>query len=115
MAELICVVCPRSCHLVADDDLNITGNNCERGEAYAKKELEHPVRTVTSTVRISGAALCRCPVRTRSPIPKSLIFDAMQLLDSIDLTAPVEEGFVVIEDICGTRIPFITTRGLAKV
>jgi len=115
MAELICVVCPKSCHLIADDDLNVTGNGCERGAAYARRELEDPVRTLTSTVRISGAALCRCPVRTRAPIPKGLIFDAMRLLDAIDLTAPVEEGFVVIEDICGTRIPFVTTRGMTKV
>ena len=115
MTELICIVCPKGCRLIADGDLNVTGNACERGVAYAHEELLDPVRTLTSTVRVSGAALRRCPVRTGSPIPKGLIFDAMRMLDSIELVAPVIEGYVVVPDIGGTGIPFVTTRSLAPV
>jgi len=92
--------------------MNITGFSCPKGEAYAREELENPVRTLTSTVRVSGAMLSRCPVRTKSPIPKALIFEAMRLLDGVELSAPVEEGYVIVADICGTGIPFVTTRGL---
>ena len=112
MAELICIVCPKSCRIVADGDLNLTGHECKRGAAYAREELQNPVRTLTSTVRVSGAALRRCPVRTGSPIPKGLIFEAMRLLDDIEIAAPVDEGFVLLEDICGTGIPFVTTRSM---
>jgi CxxC motif-containing protein len=114
MTEMICIVCPKGCRLSADDDLNVTGNSCPRGEAYAHEELQNPVRTLTSTVRVSGAALCRCPVKTKLPIPKGLIFDAMRLLDKVELNAPVEEGAVVVKDICGTGIPFVTTRSLGE-
>ena len=99
MAELICIVCPKGCRIEADEDLNVTGNSCERGEVYAREELTNPQRTLTSTVRVSGASLRRCPVKSRSPIPKRLIFDAMRLLDSAEITAPVEEGFIVVSDI----------------
>jgi len=112
MAELICIVCPKSCHLRADNDLNVTGHGCERGVSYAQKELQDAVRTLTSTVRINGAALRRCPVKTRSAIPMRHIFEAMRLLDDVQLTAPVTEGLTVVDDICGTGIPWVTTRDM---
>ena len=52
--KLICIVCPMGCHLDVDveDDYAVTGNQCKRGIAYAKKELTNPTRTITSTVKI---------------------------------------------------------------
>jgi len=114
MAELICIICPNSCLIEADADMNLTGHLCALGEDYAREELQNPVRTITSTVRVSGAPFRRCPVKTLSPIPKGLIFDAMRLLDDVELTAPVVEGFVVIDDICGTGVPFVTTRSIQE-
>ena len=33
--ELICIVCPRGCHLTVDTELEkVTGNTCKRGEIY---------------------------------------------------------------------------------
>ena len=116
MTELICIVCPRGCRLKVDEDNNfkVTGNECERGAVYGRDELKHPVRMITSTVRIAGSPINRrCPVKTLRPIPKHLIFCAMRMLDDIELVAPVESGIVVVDDICGTGIPFVTTRGIS--
>ena len=60
MKELICIVCPRGCHLKAEGpdgngNYSVTGNSCPRGRAYAVSELTHPVRTLTTTVRLTGA------------------------------------------------------------
>lgn len=112
MKELICIVCPRGCHLSVDDenDYAVSGNRCPRGAEYGKRELISPTRVITSTVRLRGADCSRCPVKTDGAIPKSLIFDAMALLDGIELTAPVHIGDVVIPDVLGTGIPFIATR-----
>ena len=114
MPDLICIICPNSCRLEIDGDYNVTGNLCARGEDYAREETQNPVRALTSTVRVSGAALRRCPVRTQAPIPKRLIPGAMRLLNDVDLEAPIEEGLIVVEDVCGTGIPFITTRSLER-
>ena len=116
MTELICIVCPKSCNLTVDenDNYKVTGHSCERGVEYGRDEVTNPVRTVTSTVKISGAAYNRCPVKTRSPIPKRFVFDAMRLLDAAELDAPVQEGAVVVEDICGTGVPWVTTRSLGQ-
>lgn len=114
MKELICIVCPKGCHLLIDEEneYTVTGNACARGEAYGKAELINPTRVVTSTVRAQGGAHPRCPVKTSAPIPKSLIFQAVQCLDEICLRAPVSAGQIVIENVCGTGVDFIATRDL---
>ena len=114
MVKLTCIVCPQGCSLSVDenDDYRVTGNTCARGEEYGRKEMMNPERVVTSTVSISGAMHCRCPVKTKFPIPKRFVMDAMGLLLSVELVAPVAEGTVVVEDICGTGVPWVTTREL---
>lgn len=114
MKELICIVCPKGCHLKVDEnnDYSVTGNSCPRGVEYGKKELIAPTRVITSTVKVRGAIYSRCPVKTAAPIPKELIFDAMKLLNDVELESPVRVGDVVVEDICGTGIAFVAARNL---
>lgn len=114
MKELICIVCPKGCRLHVDenDGYKVTGNSCPRGEEYGKIELTNPTRTITSTVAVRGAAHPRCPVKTTKPIPKGLIFEAMQTLDGLELTAPVALGQVAVANVCGTGADVVTTRAL---
>lgn len=113
--ELICINCPRGCHLKVDDNLVVTGNFCPRGAAYGKQEVTNPTRTVTSTVRISGAELPLCPVKTAQPIPKGKMNDIMASINQVALTAPVRIGDVVIANVCGTGVNVVATRNMAKV
>jgi len=112
--KLICTVCNKDCLLLVSDDLSVTGNLCPEGAVYAMQEIKNPVRTVTSTVKILGALHVRCPVKSLCPIDKSLMFDAIKRLDRVELIAPVESGEVVISDICGTGVAFVTTRSMSR-
>lgn len=114
MKELICIVCPRGCHLKVDEEngFTVTGNACPRGVEYAKAELTNPTRVVTSTVRCEGGAYPRCPVKTAAPVPKGKIADVMRALDAVTLTAPVAVGQVVLENVCGTGVDVVATRNL---
>lgn len=49
MTNLICITCPKGCHLTVDEgnDYAVTGNSCPRGAEYARNELLHPVRMIT--------------------------------------------------------------------
>ena len=116
MKELICIVCPRGCHLKVDEacGYTVTGNGCPRGEAYGKRELTHPTRVITSTVRCTGGAYPRCPVKTSAPVPKERIFDVVAALDGITVEAPVRLGQVVVKDVCGTGADFVSTRALPQ-
>lgn len=114
MTELICIVCPKGCHLKVDeaDPQEVSGYGCARGKDYAYKELTNPTRTLTSVVPIDGALHPCCPVKTSGEIPKRNIMQAMEVLKTVRLKAPVALGDVVVEDICGTGVNWITTKAL---
>ena len=115
MKELICICCPRGCHLQVDENLNVTGNFCPRGKEYGKQEVSNPTRVVTSTVRISNAPLNMCPVKTKYPIPKGKIFDVMQSINEVHIVAPIHIGDVIISNVCGTGVDVISTRNMEKI
>lgn len=112
MRELVCIVCPRGCHMKVDDKLNVTGNTCPRGAEYARAELTHPTRVLTSTVRLEGGRYPRCPVKTAAPVPKELLPQVMAALNEVTLHAPVHVGQTVLEDVCGTGVAVVATREL---
>lgn len=96
MKELICIVCPRGCHMSADETSgSVTGNFCKRGETYAHTELYRPMRTLTATVRLDGAHIRRAPCKT--VIPKEAIPDVMDRLRGVTINAPVKLGDTILE------------------
>ena len=121
MREVICIICPKGCHLKIEEDpgaesgYNVSGASCERGIDYGINEVTNPVRVLTSTVKVEGAGLVRCPVRTDGSVPKATIFDCMEEINNVTLHAPVKVGDVVIEDIAGTGITLIATRDVKAV
>lgn len=111
MTKLICIVCPKGCHLTVDEENNykVTGNNCEKGIAYAKDEITNPMRVLTSTVKLCGGKHKRISVKTDGNIPKGKIFEVMSLLNDIELIAPINSGHIVLENVVGTNVNIITT------
>ena len=114
MTNLICIVCPRGCHLAVDDDLNVTGNGCKRGVEYAKRELTHPTRMVTSTVKIQGSREVRLPVVTSNPIPKEKIFDVMKEINKATAKCPVNIHDVIIPNVLDLGVDIIATKSILK-
>ena len=112
MKSLICIVCPRGCHLQVDteNDYMVTGNACPRGAEYGKTELTNPTRVLTSIVKIEGAIHPCCPVKTSGAVPKHMIFECMEAIRSVDLQAPIALGSVIIKDVCGTGIDWIACK-----
>ena len=114
MKELICITCPRGCHLSVDDNLNVTGNMCPRGAMYAKAELTHPTRMVTSSVTVISKTASRLPVKTKEPIPKELIFNVMEEISKVVVHAPIKIGDVVIKDVLGCGVDIVATKNIER-
>jgi CxxC motif-containing protein len=113
MKEMICIVCPRGCHLKIDENtLEAQGNTCPRGEEYAKNEIISPMRTITGSVGISGGIHPRLAVRTNRAVPKSKMFEIMAALHACKVHAPVKRGDVIIENVCGTGANVIASRDM---
>ncbi len=109
--EMICIRCPRGCHLSVDPQtLEVRGNFCEKGAEYGKNELTNPVRTVTGTVAIEGAMHRRLPVRTDREVPKDKIFAVMAVLHSFKAKSPVAAGQVLIKNVAGTGADVIACK-----
>ena len=113
--DLICITCPRGCHLHVDENLNVTGNFCKRGEIYGRQEVTNPTRVLTSTVRIDGGELPLCPVKTKDPIPKGKIFEAMEEINKIHIKAPIHIGDIIKENIAQTGVDLVATRNMEKI
>ena len=112
MKELTCIVCPRGCRLKIDDDMNVTGNTCPRGKEYAINELTHPVRIITSSVRVINRDDLLVSVKTSGAIPKEKIFDVMREINKIGVKAPCEIGQVVAHDILGLGVNIVVTKNI---
>ena len=84
--------------------LQVVGNSCPKGQEYAVNECTNPVRTVTSTVRVSNREDTMVSVKTEQPVPKGKMMDVMAQLRSITVSAPVKIGDVVLTDVFGTNV-----------
>lgn len=112
MKEIICITCPKGCHLKVDEvTFAVTGNSCPRGAVYGANELRNPVRVVTSTVIAEGPAR-RLPVKTDRPIPKDKMFEVMAEIAGVRVKAPVAVGQVLIENVAGTGGNLVATKAL---
>ena len=82
--------------------VSIDGNTCARGKLYAQNEVFTPKRVVTSTVKLAGGGML--PVKTDRPVDKDKMFEVMNLINSLVVSAPVRVGDVVACDVCGANI-----------
>ena len=127
MKEIICITCPKGCHLKVDEQTYaVTGNACPRGAVYGANELRNPVRVVTSTVVVTASpdrekgtgeaggevAPRRLPVKTDRPIPKGKMFEVMAEIAKVRVTGPVKVGDVLIANVAGTDGNVVATKNL---
>lgn len=111
--NLICICCPKGCHLKVDIKENkVIGNHCKRGEVYGILELTNPVRIVTTTVRAHGGEIAMIPVKTESPIPKNLNFKCIEVLKELEVNAPIHVGDVIYKNILNTGIDIVACRNI---
>ena len=114
--EIICTVCPRGCHIMVEGDgenvLSADGYSCKRGLEYANTEYAHPVRILTTLVKIDGVLNDLLPVRSNKPLPKEKLFDCMDVIRATSVKLPVNRYDVIVSDICGTGVDIVATKTL---
>ena len=114
--ELICICCPKGCHLKVNINENkVIGNGCRRGEEYGINEVTNPVRVVTTTVKVKNGTIPVVPVKTKEPIPKGLNFKCMHEINKTVVTAPVKLGDVIIKNVLGTGVDIVACRNVEPI
>lgn len=117
--SVTCIICPMSCSIrvegEGDQVLRVEGQLCNRGRQYARDEYLHPMRILTSTVRLENGLEPLLPVRSDVPVPKESLFDCVRAIRSLRVSAPVAFGQVIIHNVLGTGANIIATREMAAV
>lgn len=114
---MTCIQCPRGCLLSVTVGPNgslasVTGNGCDLGPSWARQEVEDPMRTLTTSVRVLRGTEDLVSVRTSAPIPRRLLAEALSVAKQLSIEAPVALGRVVAENLAGTGVKLIATRGV---
>ena len=114
ITKMTCIECPQSCALTVDGEncrfISVSGNQCPKGEAYAKTEIENPLRILTGVVVTRGLALKMIPVRTDKPIPKAKIIEAAAQLRKMRMEKSPRIGDIIVSDFMGLKVNLIATR-----
>ena len=116
--KLTCIICPRGCEMEvtqSNGGWTVTGNECRRGEDYAVQEASCPMRTLTTSLPITGGDYDMLSVKTAQPIPKEKIGEALKSLQDMRLSAPVQVGETVYPNIADTGIPVVATRRVRRL
>lgn len=113
--QMICINCPRGCQLEVDlETKEVTGNFCPRGKEYALNEITCPKRTLTSTMQVINGDVKMVSIRTDKPIDKNLLFQAMDEINKKVVSAPINIGDILINNICSTNVNIIATKEVKK-
>lgn len=115
--QVICIVCPKGCKVTVSEQDGVfttSGNACLRGNVYGIQEATEPKRILTSTVKITGASIPRCPVVSSLPILKDDLFKVIQLLESVEISAPVYVNQIICANVLGSGIDMIASKTMEK-
>jgi len=139
VTEITCIVCPMGCRIGVESkngELELNGAGCRRGEQYVHDEVTCPKRVLTSVVTVEGSRQL-LPVKTAAPIPKELIFTAMEEIKKIQAQGKIKIGIpkeliftameeikkiqaqgkikigqVIKENLAGTGVPLVAAKTL---
>ena len=105
--NMVCTVCPKGCIMqVEREPFSVTGNQCPKGEAFAKQELETPKRVLTAIVKAGGSTVS---VRTDRAVDKADIFKVMKAVKRVNVQGDVKPGQIIAKDIAGTGADLVAT------
>ena len=94
---LTCVLCPKGCRVTIDAQGETDGNQCPKGEEYARQEVKAPVRVLTTTLKRADGTLL--PVKTGKPVPRERMKEFAEALRTVTVPAgPLPCGAVAIKD-----------------
>lgn len=112
MKTFTCIICPRGCALTIENNNNVTGNFCPRGKTYAISEATNPTRSITSSIRVKNRPYCLVSVKTSGQVPKGKIFEAMEEINKLSISAPCKIGDIVKSNILGLGVDILISKNI---
>lgn len=111
--NLTCINCPMGCPLTVEkigEEIVVKGNTCARGSIYGKQEFTLPKRMLTSLVKVEGGGVVS--VKTSDYVPKSKLFDILEILKDVKVSPPVKIGDVIVSNVLDLGVDIIATKNI---
>ena len=118
LCKYTCIICPKGCDITLSEEgaeTVVTGNGCIRGKNYVIQEHTHPMRTITTTVKVNGSAYSRVGVYGSCQVRKEVLFDCLQALYAVSVQAPVKAGDVILSNILGTGCDVMASTDIPSI
>ena len=116
LTKYTCILCPNGCEVEANIEgkmvLSIEGAGCPKGTGYVEQELLDPQRNIATSVFVEKGKSALVSVRLTHTIPKHRIFDVMNEIKKLKVTAPVVMHQVVIKNVLGLNSDVIATKNV---
>ncbi|NLY77942.1 MAG: DUF1667 domain-containing protein [Tissierellia bacterium] len=116
-----CKICPIGCELIISENpgepsgFSVEGNSCNRGRDFAIEEVTTPSRVLTGRVLLRNAPMGHLPVKTTGVIPKNKVEECLKVINSTEVSAPVNKGDVIIKNILGLGVDVISQRKVKRI
>ena len=113
--DIICITCPQGCIIKVSGDpakgeiASCEGFKCKRGKTYAENEFIRPLRILTSSVKVEGAAVPLVAVRTSAPIPKEMQMEAMEEVKKLTVSGKLTPGDVIVENFMNLGVNLVAS------
>ncbi len=117
-SKITCIICPIGCEITVHhkegEITNIEGDQCKKGIEYVKEEQFDPKRTLTTTMLVRSGDMPLVSVKTNVPIPKDRLFDVMDALSEIEVSAPINIGDALVKNVLGLNSDIVATKKVKK-
>lgn len=110
---LTCIMCPVGCEMDVErrgDEVEVTGNRCEKGPEFAREEIIDPKRNLATSLPIRGKYFKTLSVRLSDRVSRRLITDLVREIAGIRVRPPVQRGQVLLANVLDTGVDVIATR-----
>lgn len=118
--DIVCIECPNGCELHAEyeegkpDSIKVEGAMCPHGIEYAKREIFHPSRVITTSIFVEDGEIPLVSVKTDKPIPKEKMFEVIEEIKKTKVQAPVKIHDVLIKDVASTGANVVATKSINR-
>jgi len=115
---ITCIMCPVGCKIRITGEgktVEIKGAACDNGKEYVLQEISVPSRVIMSVLPCRDGDIPTITVKTSHPVPKQKIRLVMKKLSTIEVSAPVHVGDIIVRNIADMHIDIIATRSAKKI
>lgn len=92
------------------DEIIVSGNLCSKGDEFGRKAISAERRILRYKVSVEGGYFKEVFIKTHKEIAREYWIQVDEIVEKLELKAPIEFGEILVENILGTGVNIISER-----